>query len=235
VPLLPQIHRGVGLCYYSSRVQCRFRSDQNQLWLHISISFTLNILPFCVSQEVVDMSASPFKEMAVDDELNVYVMGPSIPHKQAVLVSINGVTSEEIIAHAQDQEPESWKTSLNALLPSIISVVGAALSSEAKVVVKDRRSVEHELTLSCPEDKSGECIEAVKNQYASILRLAALSGLTPKDMSCVFNVCMVQLGLGEMASGMPEQMMEGMQGMAQQMAQGMAGGQGGQGGQCQQQ
>lgn len=181
------------------------------------------------------MSASPFKEMAVDDELNVYVMGPTIPKRQAELVSINGVQSHEIIAHAQDQEPESWKTSLNALLPSILSVIGSVLGSEAKVIVKDRHGEEHELTLQCPEDKSKEYIDAITKQYAAILRLATLGGLTLQDMSCVFNVCMVQLGLGEGAGAMPEQLMEGMQGMAQQMAQGMAGGHGGQGGQCQQQ
>lgn len=178
------------------------------------------------------MYASPFKDMAVDDDLNVLVLGAGVP-KHAELVSINGVHVEEIVAHAQDQEPQCWKSSLNAMLPSIMSILGFPLNEVTSVVVRDRHGEEHALSCACPDDKSAELIAAVKEQYASILRLGSLSGLTPNDMSCVFTVSMAQLGLGDV-SAVPEELLSGMQGMAQKMAQGMGGG-GASGGQCPQQ
>jgi hypothetical protein len=176
------------------------------------------------------MFGSPFRDMAVDEELNVHVLSPGVP-QQAELVRINGVRVDEIIAHAQDQEPH-WKAYLNALLPGVMQVVGTPLSEVAKVTIKNSLGEEEDLSLTCPVDKSPEHIAAIKDQYASILRLAALSGLTPQDVSCVYSVCMAQAGLD--SDAVPEELMHGVQGMAQQMAQGMAGG-AAPGGQCQQQ
>lgn len=183
--------------------------------LHSHVIIFFLIVCFIVDIEM----ASPFKKIIVDDELNFFVRIAGYPN-DVELLSVNGVASSTIAVHAQEQEPEAWKMFVNAMLPSILASVNAPLGATATVSFRDTDSSTKEVALDCPPDKSAANIAAIQQQYAAIIKLAEVSGLSAQDVGCVFNAVLAQGGGGGASGPSMSDMQDMMQGMGQNMASG---------------
>ena len=152
---------------------------------------------------------SPFSRLVVKDGT---IQAATKENSQLREVSaINKVEFTTLTALAKEQD-KHWKRHFNAMLPELLAAASHPLSSSVEVTLGNGETE----TVTCAPSRTPEKIQALSNNFKSVVELAAVLGLSKEQVGAAFHVAIASAAT---ESGGAEVMQAAAEGMQQQCKQ----------------